>query len=142
MVDAVIFDFGGVLTNSPTHLMAARAAEFGHDLRDVMHLLLGPFDEDTDHPWHRIERGEISFDEMVEGMVGVFADAGIQDGNGHAGTCIAAAPAKPMLVDSQDTATDLTLFVHRADPALDGPRDRPTISACFAVPAPRCCSPL
>ena len=76
-MDAVILDFGGVLTTSPTSLMAARAAEFGHDLRDVMHLLIGPFEEDTDHPWHRIERGEISFDEMVEAMVDVFADAGV-----------------------------------------------------------------
>lgn len=79
MVDAVIFDFGGVLTSSPANLMAARAAEFGHDIRDVMHLLLGPYEEDTDHPWHRIERGEISFDEMVEGMVGVFAEAGLDN---------------------------------------------------------------
>lgn len=77
MADAVIFDFGGVLTSSPTSIMAARAAEFGHDIRDVMPLLLGPFEEDTDHPWHRIERGEISFDEMVEAMVGVFAEAGV-----------------------------------------------------------------
>ncbi len=26
---------------------------------DVLEFMLGPYEEDTDHPWHRLERGEI-----------------------------------------------------------------------------------
>jgi epoxide hydrolase-like predicted phosphatase len=26
---------------------------------DLLELMLGPYDEDTDHPWHQVERGEI-----------------------------------------------------------------------------------
>ena len=75
-MDAVIFDFGGVLTTSPSALMARKAAEAGHDIGEVMHLLLGPLEEDTNHPWHRIERGEITLDELTEDMIGVFEAAG------------------------------------------------------------------
>ncbi len=74
---AVIFDFGGVLTTSPGALMAERAAEAGHKLGDVLHLMMGPLDVDTSHPWHRIERGEITFDEMSDAMGSLFAAAGL-----------------------------------------------------------------
>ena len=36
------------------------------------------------------------------------------------GTCIVAAPGEAMTPDSQSTTTDLTLFVHRADPETAG----------------------
>ncbi|HYC00717.1 MAG TPA: HAD family phosphatase [Candidatus Limnocylindrales bacterium] len=56
---AVLFDFGGVFTESPFE--AAR--EFGREIGVDPHLMLttvfGPYDQDTDHPWHRLERGEI-----------------------------------------------------------------------------------
>jgi epoxide hydrolase-like predicted phosphatase len=40
--------------------MAALGAESGVDGQVVLDLMLGPYDEDTDHAWHRFERGEIS----------------------------------------------------------------------------------
>ncbi|MGI9624460.1 MAG: HAD family hydrolase [Acidimicrobiales bacterium] len=64
--DAVAFDFGGVLTVSPKGFMSEKAAELGLEPDEFMSLILGPLDEDTDHPYHRLERGEISVDELNE----------------------------------------------------------------------------
>jgi epoxide hydrolase-like predicted phosphatase len=78
LVDAVIFDFGGVLTTSPTSIMAAQAAKIGLSLAEVMPLMIGPLDRDGDHPWHRIERGEITLVDFHTEMERVFAEAGYQ----------------------------------------------------------------
>ena len=40
--------------------MAALGTDSGVDGQVVLDLMLGPYDEDTDHAWHRFERGEIS----------------------------------------------------------------------------------
>ena len=63
---AAIFDFAGVLTTSPAAYMGEVAKDNGWDLLEVMPLMLGPLDTDGDHPWHRLERGEISFDQCSE----------------------------------------------------------------------------
>lgn len=61
--DAVLFDFSGVLVDSAFRAMRAMATtEGGHD---VLALLLGPYDRDTDHPWHRVERGELPITEWI-----------------------------------------------------------------------------
>src|SRR3954470_14777248 len=60
MIEAVLFDFNGVLTTSPFAHMAALGDEHGIDGQVVLDLMLGPYDEDTDHAWHRFERGEIT----------------------------------------------------------------------------------
>ncbi|MFP5257096.1 MAG: HAD family hydrolase [Acidimicrobiia bacterium] len=57
-ITAVLFDFAGVLTSSPWGAMAAAG---GGDLE----LLIGSYDEDGDHPWHRVERGELSIADWV-----------------------------------------------------------------------------
>jgi putative hydrolase of the HAD superfamily len=48
-----------VLATSPFELIRAAGAEAGHDGDEVLALMLGPYAEDTDHPWHKVERGEI-----------------------------------------------------------------------------------
>jgi putative hydrolase of the HAD superfamily len=53
MIRAVLFDFAGVLTSTP---WAAMAAAGGGNIE----LLIGTYDEDTDHPWHQVERGEMA----------------------------------------------------------------------------------
>jgi putative hydrolase of the HAD superfamily len=58
--DAVLFDFSGVVTTSAFGLMAALGEAGGHSREEVLDLLLGPYDRDTDHPWHQVERGELS----------------------------------------------------------------------------------
>lgn len=64
-ITTVLFDFAGVLTASP---WAALAAAGGGDLE----LLIGPYDQDGDHPWHRLERGEVT---MAEWFAAVTEEA-------------------------------------------------------------------
>jgi len=52
-ITAVLFDFAGVLTSSP---WGALTAAGGGNLE----LLIGSYEEDTDHPWHQVERGEMA----------------------------------------------------------------------------------
>ena len=59
-VDAVLFDFGGVFMASPFAAVRAFGARQGIDPERVLELLFGAYDRDTDHPWHRLERGELS----------------------------------------------------------------------------------
>lgn len=51
-IRAVLFDFAGVITSSP---WAAMTAAGGGNLE----LLIGSYEEDGDHPWHQVERGEL-----------------------------------------------------------------------------------
>ncbi len=69
-ITAVLFDFAGVLTSSP---WAALTAAGGGDLE----LMIGPYDEDTDHPWHRVERGELSISDWAVEVTRIGSEAGI-----------------------------------------------------------------
>jgi epoxide hydrolase-like predicted phosphatase len=76
-IDAVIFDFGGVLASNgrPTDV----AKRFPHDPADkVMKVMMGEYGQDTDHPWHRLERGEISMIEFREQLAPLVIEAGLQ----------------------------------------------------------------
>jgi putative hydrolase of the HAD superfamily len=64
-VDAVIFDFAGVLSTSPALGMIARAADYDVELGAMLSVMLGPLDVDSDHPWHRLERGEITTEQYA-----------------------------------------------------------------------------
>src|SRR5262245_40439461 len=57
--DAVLFDFGGVFTPSPFGAFESVARELGVEPRVVLEIVFGPYELDTDHPWHRLERGEL-----------------------------------------------------------------------------------
>src|SRR3954467_6750909 len=60
-IEAVLFDFNGVLTTSPFTLIGELGgASGGLEPQVVLDLMMGPYDEDTDHGWHRFERGEIT----------------------------------------------------------------------------------
>lgn len=61
-IEAVIYDFSGVLTSSPWPLLSASA-------KGDLELLVGPYHEDTDHPWHRLERGEISVGDWMTAVL-------------------------------------------------------------------------
>jgi putative hydrolase of the HAD superfamily len=67
--DAVLFDFSGVLTTSP---WPALAESGGGDLE----LVVGPYHEDTDHPWHRLERGEITLETWLTEVQALAASTG------------------------------------------------------------------
>jgi len=62
-VKAVLFDFGGVLTEPMGPMFAAVAAASGADPAELAALLIGSYDGD-DHPLVRAERGQLGFDEV------------------------------------------------------------------------------
>ena len=65
---AVLFDFGGVFTPSPFPVIADSAPELGLSPQAAIELCFGVYDCDGDHPWHKLERGEISLDEARAGL--------------------------------------------------------------------------
>lgn len=78
-IDAVVFDFGGVITVfSPFTALGELGAEAGVDPDRVLQLLMGPYHEDTDHPFHRMERGELSALDWFQQTVPVMAEVGIE----------------------------------------------------------------
>jgi putative hydrolase of the HAD superfamily len=62
-VKAVLFDYGGVLTEPVQGMFVAIAAECGAETEELAALLVGGY-EDGDHPWHQVERGELPFAEL------------------------------------------------------------------------------
>jgi epoxide hydrolase-like predicted phosphatase len=76
-IDAVIFDFGGVLASNGRPSDVAK--RFPNDPVDkVMKVMMGDYGQDTDHPWHRLERGEISMVEYREQLGPLVLEAGLQ----------------------------------------------------------------
>ncbi len=67
--DAVMWDFGGVFSPSPFTTIETIGREKGHDPALFFGAIFGPYDADTDHPWHRLERGEIDFMSARESII-------------------------------------------------------------------------
>lgn len=67
--DAVMWDFGGVFSPSPFTTIETIGREKGHDPALFFGAIFGPYDADTDHPWHRLERGEIDFISARESII-------------------------------------------------------------------------
>ena len=78
-VRAVIFDFGGVFIDSPFAGLIAAAEERQMDPMEMLGLVFGPYDDDTDHPWHRLERGEVPLEEACAEITALAAAAGTPD---------------------------------------------------------------
>jgi len=75
-IDAVIFDLGGVLSSTGRPSDVAR--RFPHDpLEVVLEVVMGDYGHDTDHPWHRLERGEISMNVYRESLAELVMKAGL-----------------------------------------------------------------
>jgi len=68
-IHAVLFDFGGVFTASPFDAAEALGAELGAAPGRVLAIVFGPYHEDTNHPWHRLERGEIPLAEARDEII-------------------------------------------------------------------------
>lgn len=72
---AVLFDFAGVLTTSPFAGIAEYEADLGYPRGSLRELLIGDYGAtDNTHPWHRLERGELTTQEFWADLV-VRADA-------------------------------------------------------------------
>jgi putative hydrolase of the HAD superfamily len=76
-IEAVVFDFGGVFTASPFTGIHAWHEEKGLDPAKGVRAVFGPYDQDTDHPWHQLERGEIALAAAAEQIKIVAAEAGL-----------------------------------------------------------------
>ena len=76
-IEAVLFDFGGVFTPSPFDAAEELGASLGAAPGRVLEIVFGPYHEDTDHPWHRLERGEIPLVEAREAIIALGAAEGI-----------------------------------------------------------------
>lgn len=68
-VHAVLFDFGGVFMDSPFAAVRAFGEQKGIGAERVLELMFGAYDADTDHPWHRLERGELSLGDAREAIL-------------------------------------------------------------------------
>ncbi len=78
VIEAVLFDFGGVFTGSPFHAVRESDRLGGHDPEVVIEVVFGPYDRDTDHPWHRLERGEVSLADAHGLLVALARERGIE----------------------------------------------------------------
>jgi epoxide hydrolase-like predicted phosphatase len=76
-IDAVLFDFGGVFTSSPFDAAEELGVSLGAAPGRVLEIVFGPYHEDTDHPWHRLERGEIPLLEARDAIIALGAAEGI-----------------------------------------------------------------
>jgi epoxide hydrolase-like predicted phosphatase len=98
-VDTVIFDLGGVLMKNGRQ--SDLVSRFPADKADAaLRVFMGETGADNDHPWHRLERGEISFEEARRlNRIGL-AELGIElpaPPTGHTGPSIAFRPDQAMI---------------------------------------------
>ena len=77
-IEAVLYDFGGVFTTSPFDEVERVGEEQKLPAGRLLEIVFGPYHEDTDHPWHQLERGEISLLEAREGIIDLGRREGIE----------------------------------------------------------------
>jgi putative hydrolase of the HAD superfamily len=77
-VEAVLWDVGGVFLPSPFNKIRAAGEELGIGGDQLLELVFGPYHEDTDHPWHRLERGECTFDDCNKALIAAAAADGYE----------------------------------------------------------------
>lgn len=75
---AVIFDFGGVFTDSPFHAFSAYAGKIGATEAQITDIVFGGYVVDSDHPWHQVERGEITLELARERIMALGQEHGLQ----------------------------------------------------------------
>lgn len=76
-IEAVFFDFGGVFTDSPFHAFSAYAEKIGASDKQVNDIVFGGYGVDGDHPWHQVERGEITLEKAREDIMTLGQDQGL-----------------------------------------------------------------
>jgi len=76
-ISAVIFDFGGVIITPITRQIGMIAEGLGCSAAELHHVMMGPQFESGNHPWHRLERGEIPMEVLQELLEPIAAEAGM-----------------------------------------------------------------
>jgi putative hydrolase of the HAD superfamily len=78
-VDAVIWDFAGVLTNPVMSRLEEMSAARGLAPDAMRHAIMGDYGADGSmHPWHQLERGEIDLARYSELQRDTFAALGLE----------------------------------------------------------------
>ena len=77
-IDVVFYDFGGVFTAAPFPEIERFGEELGTAPGQIASLMFGPYSEDTDHPWHQLERGEIPFTQAREAIMRLASEEGLE----------------------------------------------------------------
>jgi epoxide hydrolase-like predicted phosphatase len=77
-IEAVLLDFGGVFTTSPFEALRSLADDRQIDFDEAMSVMFGPYDRDTDHPWHCLERGELDLESCREAVRVAAEEAGFE----------------------------------------------------------------
>ena len=75
--DAVVFDFSGVMVSSAFDALGRYASDHGMGEDEFLEFLLGPYAEDSDHAWHRAERGEIGILDWATDTMARAEEAGL-----------------------------------------------------------------
>lgn len=79
VIEAVVFDYGGVIINPITEHIGRLAERHGVAMEQLLHVLMGPREISTvDHPWHRAERGEIAIAGIIDDLGPWAAELGIE----------------------------------------------------------------
>ncbi|MEZ5165293.1 MAG: hypothetical protein R2695_01940 [Acidimicrobiales bacterium] len=76
-IEAICWDVGGVFSGRPVDAIARVAAEHRLDPDEVFAAIFGPYHLDGDHPWHRVERGEIPLAEGWGAVEAAVAPLGV-----------------------------------------------------------------
>ncbi|MBV8981054.1 MAG: HAD family phosphatase [Acidimicrobiia bacterium] len=77
-IEAVLFDFGGVFTESPFLAAHEAGEELGIDVDVAFDLCFGAYHDDGDHPWHRLERGEMTLEDARATLRAMAAERGFE----------------------------------------------------------------
>lgn len=75
---AVIFDFGGVFTDSPFEAFQSYAKSIGASEAQVIEIVFGGYGRDSDHPWHQVERGEITLEAARDSILALGQAQGLK----------------------------------------------------------------
>ena len=76
-IEAFLFDFGGVFTDSPFGAVEDFGRSIGADPRGVSAIVFGSYEHDGEHPWHRLERGEIGLEAAREPILALGRERGL-----------------------------------------------------------------
>ncbi|MCX2979248.1 HAD family phosphatase [Halieaceae bacterium IMCC14734] len=68
-IQTVFFDFGGVFTFSPFSVVDDFGIQRGAAPGQFAEIMFGSYHIDGDHPWHRLERGEMSLESCREEII-------------------------------------------------------------------------
>ena len=76
--EAFLFDFGGVFTDSPFTAVEDFGRAIGADPGRVSAIVFGSYEHDGEHPWHRLERGEIALEAARESILALGREGGLE----------------------------------------------------------------